>query len=258
MRETLEEPVDDISFLDELAANARPARVQQALEGWRLRAADGITRRANSVLTNAPIPAYPAWLEAIEEFYRRQGLPARYQLSPASPPGLDGMLEARGYTRTSQTAVMVGTVQSVLDFAAPSPDIVVSVEELVTDRWLDAFMLAEGFPAVHGPPYKQAFSTIGPRAAFALSTEGEQPTGVGIAVAERGWSGLFSVATSMPFRRRGIGRAIVRSLALWSRDAGAPQIYLQVVAGNTPAVNLYMQLGFTVLYSYHYREKALG
>ena len=249
--------MNEISFLDELAANARPARVQQALEGWRLRAADGITRRANSVLTNAPIPAYPAWLEAVEDFYRRQGLPARYQLSPASPPELDGILEARGYSLSRQTAVMTGTVRSVLELAAPSPNIVVNVEEQVTDHWLDAFLTAEGFPATHRPPYKQAFSSIGPRAAFALSTEGEQPTGVGIAVAERGWSGLFSVATCVPFRRRGIGREIVRSLASWSRDAGAHRIYLQVVAGNTPAVNLYTQLGFTVLYSYYYREKTL-
>jgi len=58
-------------FLDELAANAWPAQVQQAFGGWRLRATNGLTRRANSVLTAAPTPDHPEWLSYIEDFYER-------------------------------------------------------------------------------------------------------------------------------------------------------------------------------------------
>ena len=46
-------------------------------------------------------------------------------------------------------------------------------------------------------------------------------------------------------RRRGLGRALMRGgLALW-RAAGVRHLYLDVRAGNTPAIALYRSLGFT-------------
>lgn len=111
----------NVAFLDELAANARPARVQQAMEGWRLRASDGVTRRANSVLTNAPVPAYANWFEEVEAFYARQSLPPRYQISDATPQGLDDLLAERGYTFYSQTSVMIGSVEGVLAVGKSHP-----------------------------------------------------------------------------------------------------------------------------------------
>lgn len=248
----------DIRFLDELAANARPARIQQSLEGWRLRAADGITRRANSVLTNAPMPSFSDWFEMVEDFYRRHGLPGRYQISPASPPELDALLESRGYRSVSNTSVMVGTVQGVLERVESLPAFAVSIDERVSEDWVDKFLAAEGYPDEQGPLYLQSFSAMGPRAAFGVAREGAKAVGVGICVAERGWAGLFSIVTLMDYRRRGIGREIVRSLLVWARGMGAEQVYLQVVAGNAPAVSLYVQLGFVPLYSYHYRENVLG
>ena len=74
---------DTISLLDELAANAWPAMVQQGLDGWRLRASDGVTRRANSVLSAGRGPAYSDWLVDVESFYRRRRLLAHHQ--PATP-----------------------------------------------------------------------------------------------------------------------------------------------------------------------------
>jgi GNAT superfamily N-acetyltransferase len=248
----------DIAFLDELAANARPARVQQALEGWRLRASDGITRRANSVLCNAPTPMYPGWLEYIEGFYRRQDLPARYQISPASPPALDALLDAHGYVCTSETSVMTASAEEVVTRAKGTPDIEVTLEDRVSDDWLNLFLHAEGFPQSQGPGYKLAFSSLGPAAAFVQARLNEEPAAVGMSVAERGWAGLFSIVTFPQFRRRGIAREVVRVLASWALAWGAANLYLQVVAQNEPAVHLYTQLGFSILYSYHYREKTVG
>ncbi len=249
--------VYDIRLLDELAANARPGRVQQALEGWRLRAADGITRRANSVLTNAQMPKQADWLEVVENFYRRQRLPARYQISPASPLALDSLLEQRGYGVSAPTSVMVGAVEGMIERAGPPLDIELEIEEPVTDEWIGEFLMVEGFPETQGPAYRLAFSSIGPRAGFALAKVGADAVGVGIAVAERGWVGLFSIATKATFQRLGIGTEIVRALGVWSRDAGAEMAYLQVVAENSPAVRLYEKLGFETIYAYHYREKVL-
>ena len=63
--------------IEELAANAWPAPVQQQLEGWRLRAGNNVTRRANSVLAVGPVPVDEPWLDEVTEFYRSRRLPVR-------------------------------------------------------------------------------------------------------------------------------------------------------------------------------------
>jgi len=73
------------AMLDELAANAWPAPIQQQLESWRLRAAYGVTRRANSVLTLDTLPSYEHWLDVVVDFYSSRGLPVQFQISEASP-----------------------------------------------------------------------------------------------------------------------------------------------------------------------------
>jgi GNAT superfamily N-acetyltransferase len=184
-------------------------------------------------------------------------LPSRYQISAASPPELDNLLEERGYTSISETSVMVGTVQDVLDLARSTPESEVTLQDRVSDNWLALFLDAEGFPTAQESSYRHTFSSLGPAAAYATAIIDNQAAGVGMSVAERGWAGLFSIVTFPTFRRQGIATAIVRALAAWARQHGSKHLYLQVVATNEPAVNLYKQLGFNSLYSYHYREKSL-
>lgn len=247
--------MDDFAFLDEIAANARPARVQQGMEGWRLRASDGVTRRANSVLTNGPVPRYAGWFEEIEAFYRRQNLPPRYQISDASPSGLDDFLAERGYTLYSPTSVMIGTTAGVLSAEKQNSGADINVAEKLTDNWLDVFIAAEGFPEIQAPLYRHTFSSLGQRAAYADARLDGAIAGVGMSVAERGWAGLFSIVTFPEFRRRGVARGIVVALADWAHHIGSEHLYLQVVGTNEPAVRLYEQLGFRAAYTYHYREK---
>jgi hypothetical protein len=42
--------MNEIAWIEELAANAVPPAIAQELDGWRLRCNSGVTRRANSVL----------------------------------------------------------------------------------------------------------------------------------------------------------------------------------------------------------------
>jgi ribosomal protein S18 acetylase RimI-like enzyme len=72
-------------------------------------------------------------------------------------------------------------------------------------------------------------------------------------VAERDWVGMFNIATLPHHRRKGIGTAIVRTLAEWGMENGVAQSYLQVMLTNSGAINLYTRLGFRYLYAYHYR-----
>jgi GNAT superfamily N-acetyltransferase len=49
-----------------------------------------------------------------------------------------------------------------------------------------------------------------------------------VAACERGWAGVFCMATDPAVRRRGVARAVMGALASWSREAGAEGMYLQV------------------------------
>ena len=78
----------EVGLLEELAANAVAASGVQLVDGWLLRVwPEAPFRRSNAVL---PIRCDPGSLDErlvlVEEFYRRHGLPVRYQISPAVEP----------------------------------------------------------------------------------------------------------------------------------------------------------------------------
>jgi ribosomal-protein-alanine N-acetyltransferase len=56
---------------------------------------------------------------------------------------------------------------------------------------------------------------------------------------------LLNVAVAIPWRRRGIGRALIDDLIAYGRAHAVARILLEVRAGNLPAITLYEQLGFT-------------
>lgn len=55
---------------------------------------------------------------------------------------------------------------------------------------------------------------------------------------------LFLLYVVPEHRRRGVGKALMEYAQTWARARGDKQIGLQVFSSNTPALNLYNQLGF--------------
>jgi ribosomal protein S18 acetylase RimI-like enzyme len=246
-----------MQMLDELAANAWPALVSQQLEGWRMRATNNVTRRANSVLTNGIMPSYGGWLDEITDFYRRRSLPVRFQVSDAPPGELSLLLDRLGYTAEAHTSVQIANCAEVLERSVPLARYDIVAYDSLEDAWLDSFLELEGIGEEKKETYRLIMSRIGPRARYVQACVGSKVAGIGMAVSERGWSGLFNIATGTEYRRRGIGGQVVRALAEWSLQTGAQKLYLQVMLNNTAALSLYGRLGFAHLYGYHYRSKVL-
>lgn len=244
---------DLLLTIEELALNSWPALVSQQLEGWRLRAANGVSRRGNSVFAGAPMPRYERWHDEVRDFYRRHGLPSRFYVSDASPEGLDDMLAGRGYEAEAPTVVQVAPCSRVLDVLPPSPGFQIRFFDRLEPEWLEAFIQAEGHEAWKKETYGQIMAAIGPRKVFVLAEVDGRPAGVGSSVAERGWAGLFNLATVPAYRGKGIAAQITRELTTWAQSNGAENLYLQVMENNAPALRLYERWGFTRLYGYHYR-----
>ncbi len=55
---------------------------------------------------------------------------------------------------------------------------------------------------------------------------------------------IFLLYVKPDYRRQGIGKALMRYVENWALSRGDRQIGLQVFGSNTPALNLYQQLGY--------------
>ncbi|TAF05714.1 MAG: GNAT family N-acetyltransferase [Nostocales cyanobacterium] len=55
---------------------------------------------------------------------------------------------------------------------------------------------------------------------------------------------IFLLYVVPSHRRRGIGKALMQYIETWAKQRGDRQLGLQVFASNTPALNLYQQLGY--------------
>jgi ribosomal protein S18 acetylase RimI-like enzyme len=247
--------MDEIALIEELAANAVPPAIAQELDGWRLRFNWGVTRRANSVLAARRGARYSPdeKIAAAEAFYRRRRLPVRFQLCPASdPPELDAALAERGYAASTPTLVQTAPIHAL--GAVASDD--ASVSETFDEAWLAAYLEGEGEtnPLKIGAR-REMLQRVGPPAGFAAARLDSRLAAVAFGVVERGWLGIFSVATVPALRGRGLASLALAALGAWARGHGAQSAYLQVMSTNAPALKLYSRLGFTTRYQYWYREQ---
>ena len=85
----------------------------------------------------------------------------------------------------------------------------------------------------------------------------DEPAAVGNAVVQGGWVGIFGMATQPCYRRRGLGRSVLRTLLAWGAEHGALSAYLQTEERNYAAQTLYFREGFDRAYRYHYMTKWL-
>lgn len=227
-------------LLERVAADAWPALEEVEVDGWRLRASAGVTRRANSALPLSD--ALP--VEAVVDFYRSRGLPPVVQVSDAAT---DDALATLGWQRDIAVEVMtapapVGASTAVL---TAQPD----------EQWLDCWWAVDG----RGGPAQldvasQMLARIAAPASYASVVRDGRTVAVGRAVAQEGQLGVFSMAVRPEVRRRGLGRGVLQALASWGIEQEARTAYLQVFDGNVEARSLYASAGFSTAHHYHYRS----
>ena len=238
--------------LERLALRAWPALEDIEDDGWRLRAAQGYTGRANSVAAldpgKRPLDEKIARCEA---WYAARNLPAKFRLTLFSQPGnLDEVLAARGYRHVDPVATMTLDLASLAAPAGAATE--GSPVELTLDEWF------VGKTSATAPIQRAILERIQPtRWLMGWRVDGER-VARGLGVLEDGWLGLFNVAVDTARRRRGFGRALMEAMLQRAAGQGARGAYLQVVEENAAAVGLYTGIGFREAYRYWYREKNLG
>ena len=250
---------DSISRLEQVAALGWPAPDTRAMGGWLLRAADGWTGRANSVLPlGSPDRPLDAALTAVRQWYAERGLPARFQIPLPLRSDLDAELDRRGWEAYNPTLVRVARIDEVRAVARDRRLPAAIFDSTPSEAWLGAYHYRGGS---HLPPVAVRVMTAAADPVFASVTVDGVLAGIGRAVVDydtdgQGWCGITALETVPEFRRMGIGQHLVVALLTWAFGRGASQVYLQVMEDNVAAHAMYDRLGFTTSHSYHYRKSA--
>lgn len=252
-----------VAHLENLCADAWPARVDRPLGAWRLRAAGGFTGRANAALAVGD-PGVPtaAALDAVRAFATAHGIGPRVQVPMGSPwdraVAAAGWVLDAGHAAGAEVAVLVADVARLAgvddrrmvdgtgqECRSGRPD---GDHVRLTDRPGDAWWaLALGRAPTPdergvldpGPPLPTAFGLL-------------PGTGVVRAAVVGDHLHLSRLAVRPEARRAGAGTRLTASVAVWAQERGARWAVLQVALHNTAARALYAGLGAAEHHRYRY------
>lgn len=246
------EPAD----LQEVMVTGLPPLESDWQGRWLLRAANGYTGRANSVLPlgDPELPVMNA-LTVVERWYAERGLSPLVQVygptvAEAFASGVGRAVREAGWEVLPDVLVMTAATDAVVD-ATTGTEVGAGVTERVDGRWVTGATTRE---QEHADTLVPMLDRIRDARYVTLGTD-RIPDAVGRLALGRGWAGIFAVHVQPTMRRRGLARAVVGALAREAQAAGARSTYLQVSADNTAAVRLYESLGFATHHEYAYARR---
>ena len=233
--------------LQGVSARGWPAPDQEWLGEWWLRAADGFTSRANAVRPlGSPGLDFDEALRVVGEWYAKRNLPPRVQAVVGT--SVDRELRRRGWVAAPEVSVMTVTIERALAQLQPINADAVEVRGEPSSAWLSLFR--GGDPPAAGLSILTAPPVVG----FASVPGESDALAIGRAAVEEPWVGLTAIEVAEDARRRGYAKAVIAALLQWARERGAMRAYLEVLAGNQPAIALYESLGFSEHHRYVCRE----
>ena len=260
---------DSMPGIEALMDAAWPAADREESGGWVLRAASGVTQRANSVWPREPGGDPHGQLTTLRDarlWYRNRRLPLIFQVfeDPRYAP-LNAVLDEEGFTRQSETLVLVrdgGT-----DTPAADPGVEISTEP--TPEWLRlwwsvdgrgddaALAVARGILERCPSLYALVRDDDGrPAAVGRLAIPPGVAGGAGGGCGAGGLSGgLYCMATRPDVRRRGFASRILQSLLREGDARGVGSYWLLVMASNAGGRELYARAGFQAAGRYLYRQE---
>ncbi|NML52838.1 GNAT family N-acetyltransferase [Streptomyces sp. R302] len=243
-------PAATFPELSRAAARAWQPVESEPLGAWTLRAADGFTRRANSVLPEGD-PGRPVAeaLEAVREWYAARKLPAYVQAATgaeATQELLCADLERLGWRREVTAELRIASLAPLADREPGPAD--VRLSRTLDEPWLRRYQRFTGA----SPAVRHVLSS-GPSVWFAsVAGTGEVPAAIGRCVVDGRWAGFMAVEVDPAHRRQGLATAVMTALARQALDEGASAAWLQVEADNDGARTLYEGMDFAVHHHYHH------
>ena len=174
------------------------------------------------------------------------------------------MLDAEGFTRQSETLVLVHVpgaepgAESGADSGGPEPAVEISAEP--SAEWLELWWSVDGRGGADELAVARGILEGCPALYALVRDDGGAPAAVArLALPDTGpsgpgWGGLYCMATRPDARRRGYGGRVVRALLREGGARGLAGYWLLVMASNAGARELYARAGFRETGRYLYRQ----
>jgi ribosomal protein S18 acetylase RimI-like enzyme len=245
--------------IEALMDAAWPAAEREESGGWVLRAASGVTQRANSVWPREPGDDPHGQLATLREarlWYRNRRLPLIFQVfdDPRYAP-LNAVLDEEGFTRQSETLVLVR------DGGTDDPAFGAGVEIFPepTAEWLRLWWSVDGRGDETALAVARGILERCPSLYALVRDDGGRPAAVGrLAIpygAVGGAGGLYCMATRPDARRHGYASRILQALLHEGDARGLGSYWLLVMDSNAGARELYARAGFRAAGRYLYRQE---
>ena len=250
-----EPPMVSARRIEEVGLNAMQTQRQYFYDGWLLRVAPGKAKRGRSVnaFFGSTLPL-PAKIDYCDALYERLGLPLLFRITPFDqPPGLEQALATRGFVRFDETLVQVVALERPPELPAAGPDVEVSAPGV--EQFVEAAGELRESPAIQRAAHRERLvNSPHPRRCVVVRA-GERIVCTATIALEDGLAGVFDVVTAPHARGQGLATLACASLLSWAWEHGAHHAYLQVDAGNAPALAVYRKFGFATAYTYAYRGR---
>ncbi|MBT2594896.1 N-acetyltransferase [Arthrobacter sp. ISL-72] len=227
--------------------------------GWVLRAAGGVTQRANSVWPRSE-PAGTdhgrlALLREARAWYRSRQLPVIFQVfDDPRNAALNLVLDGEGFTRQSETLILEREAGGYGDGAGVGVEL--SVEP--SPEWLQLWWSVDGRGGEESLATARGILEGCPSVYALVRDDDGLPAAVGRLALPAGDSargGLYCMATRPDARRRGHAGRILQSLLAAGDSRGLDGYWLLVTAANAAARELYARAGFREAGRYFYRQE---
>ena len=245
-----------IKTIEDLSLNAWPSHQIQIYDGWLLRFSYFYTHRTNCVeqIGSSSIPL-DTKIAYCEDTYRKWGTPSIFKISPLLPAGFDKLLDGRGYVKEHITDVMTLQLSALTEIPVSAP---VHVSSFFPDSWIQALFALKGTTNImHRLVVPSMYRAIPMETICVSIQDGRRIAATGLGILDRDYIGIYAIHVHPAYRRRRYASAVCRTILQNGRRKGAKRAYLQVVADNQPAINLYHSLGFSYAYTCWFRTKHL-
>lgn len=243
-----------IKLYEDLSINTWPSLNDYQYDGWLLRTSSGFTKRTNSVncLSNSCINLNTK-IKFCEDFYNSLDIIPTFKiLNERNFLELDTKLESLLYSKLDETSVRILDLKDYKCVSCSNIETTFSF----TDKWITEYKKSANINddknslLLSKMLNKIIFKTI--YASYIIDGE---TIGIGYAVIDNGYIGLFHIYVFKKYRGKGYGTEIINTLINKGMEFGGTHSYLQVLTSNNIATNLYMKLGFKEVYKYWYRRK---
>lgn len=228
-----------------MCAEGWPAPVTEALGDWRLRAAGGFSKRANSALAvGDPGLAVLDALAEVHRFSTRHGIAARVQVVQSTP--WEAAIQRAGWVADGSGPVSVRVARSaeVVEVSRGEADV-----EMAEAPPVDWWRLVAGTSRPSGP---QRAVLLGGVVGFGLARIDGEVVGALRAALVGEWVHLAGLAVDPARRNQGIGTALTAAACGWAQQRSAEHAVLQVSPHSTAADRLCAALRFTEHHRYRY------